>query len=154
MVAESRGAASALTKKIAASGCHGKWRSNVSRDIGRALRFPLETFQHSLHSMTSGADHEHPKPKHHMSMTMTRTSTTSPSPSRIGAIVKLSPPFSARFSCRMKSTSTGMTLLSKSWFRCILKSAHEWQPCIPRVFVTFAMYLGYRTFASPACGAG
>ena len=41
MLRESRGCGSALTKRIAAAGSHGKWCSNVARDISRALNFPL-----------------------------------------------------------------------------------------------------------------
>ena len=44
MLAESGGRASPLTKRIAAAGSYGRWRSNIPRDINRALQLPLDTW--------------------------------------------------------------------------------------------------------------
>ena len=47
MVQESHGHASALTKRIAAAGTHGRHRQNVARDIQRALDLPIEAWCNS-----------------------------------------------------------------------------------------------------------
>ena len=51
MIREAGGKASHLTHKIASAGTHGKFPNNVPRDISRALRLPLEIWQHtSVHT--------------------------------------------------------------------------------------------------------